>query len=284
MKTLEQVITNVCFKTLTELPRNLHLWDNDNLIIMQESTIFVLIISPHMVKTIFFLRATSNRSILHARIFDQDLNPVTGGIWPDKFVAMGTHADINILSQNQCAEKYPSHIVRSTLKLLGSVLLPLLLQAPPGSSSHFVTALDTGGGAQPVPAISAMNHTEMGTFRGFKALKPKHRFRASNIPCLKRGSDLKEEKGERRIVVFHTAGISRNKQTECCQHMLLEYCRSSTSSHSPSLLPGKDPPGFGLCNLLMSCGSSQHRMQAQSQDPNVFSWHRLLLATIHFWH
>lgn len=93
-----------------------------------------------------------------------------------------------------------------------------------------------------------------------------------------------EEKGERRMVVFHTAGISGNKQGEHCQHMLLGHCRNSTSSHSPSLLPGKDPPGFGLCNLLVSCGSSQHRMQAQSQDPNLFSWYRLLLATIHCWH
>lgn len=169
MKTLEQVITNVCFKTLTELPRSLHLWDNDHLIIMQESTIFVLIISPHTVKTIFFLRATSKRSILHARIFDQDLNPVTGGIWPDTFISMGTHANINLLPWNQCAEKHPSHTIRYTLKLLGSVLLPLLLQAPPGRSSHFATALDIGGGDQPVPAISAMNHTEMETCRSSKA-------------------------------------------------------------------------------------------------------------------
>lgn len=169
IKTLEQVITNVCFKTLAELPRSLHWRDNDHLIIMQGSSIFALIISPHMVKTIFFLRATSNRSILHVRILDRDLNPVTGGIWPGTFISMGTQANTNLLPWNQCAEKHTSHTVRCTLKLSGSVLLPLLLQAPPGRSSHFATALDVGGGDQPVPAISAMNHTEMGTFWGFKA-------------------------------------------------------------------------------------------------------------------
>lgn len=87
----------------------------------------------------------------------------------------------------------------------------------------------------------------------------------------------------------HADGISRGRRKKqgecgdaksaCAAGVLQELC------HQPHAQPGV-PSSRGSTMIWASspAGGAVHMIQGQSWDPNMFSWHRLLLATVYFWH